>query len=329
MSLAVLGLISVLIFLVEYSLGNSFNTLIISGVLLVTLVVQLVLWIPFVGGITFLRDVPPLSFFLFSRNLPTQIQSQLGNYEPLKSAIDIQSTSPSTPLATKVVGTNEYYVIKPSSEFSSPEKAVEVEVTTMLEMSTVPETKNLPDNFQGVFWMKGNGMQEELAVMGLSTWDAKNKILTRMSGVTTWSWHDSEGGYRVAKAANEGSWDDKLGVPTGMTYFKFGDDFSNGRLWTSKSYDYSDVSWLYSLGHFSLEKGNFENGQTVYYRGCYWGGDWIEHDWGSYDLTRITTLDGTPVQPGYDEYVEHRKNLGLATLMLKGPVSTDSDKKEL
>ena len=34
--------------------------------------------------------------------------------------------SPSTPLATKVLGTNEYYVIKPSSEFSSPEKAVEL-----------------------------------------------------------------------------------------------------------------------------------------------------------------------------------------------------------
>lgn len=312
-----------------YFTGTLTRTLTISGIFLAVLVVQLVLWIPFVGNIGWLRSLPPLNLFLFSRSLPEKFQRDLGTYKPPQSVLDHKSTTPSADLATKIVGDNEYYVIKPSSEFGAPVEAVQQEVQTMLEMSTIASTKDLPDRFQGVFWMKGNGMQEELAVLGLSTWDEKNLMLTKVSSVATWSWHDSEGGYTVAKAANDGAWDNDLEGPAGMTYFKFTDDsLESGRLWTSTTYNYNDVSWLYSLGHFSLEKIKFDGAFTWWNRGCYWGGEWIEYDFGSYSLTRISKLDGTPIQPGYDEYVEYRKNLGTGTLMLKGCAPADDDKKQ-
>lgn len=312
-----------------YFTGNLTRTLTIFGIFLAVLVVQLVLWIPFVGNMGFLRSLPPLNLFLFSRSLPEKFQRQLGTYNPPQSVLDHKSTTPSANLETKIVGDNEYYMIKPSSEFGAPAEAVQQEVKTMLEMSTIPSSKNLPELFQGVFWMKGNGMAEELAVLGLSTWDEKNLMLTKVSSVATWSWHDSESGFTVAKAANDGAWDHDLQGPAGMTYFKFDDNsFASGRLWTSTTYNYNDVSWLYSMGHFSLEKIKFDGDFISWYRGCYWGGEWVEHDFGSYGLTRITKLDGTPIQPGYDEYVEYRKNLGTGTLMLKGLAPSGDDKKQ-
>merc|ERR1719174_1931303 len=274
------------------------------------------------------RVLPPLRFLLYKRDLPEQFQRQLGTFKPSATVLDHRSRPATTGLGTKVVGTNEFYVVKPSSAFASPEEAVALEVRTMLDLTTSPETKNLPEQFQGIFWMKGNGMQE-LAVLGLSSWDAENRMLTRPTSVGDWSWHDNTGGYRVAGAATEGSWNKETNAPGGMTYFKFEDDkLEQGRLWTSNSYNYDHVSWLYGLGNFSLEKSDFSGKRVNYKRGCYWAGEWLGYEWGSYSLTRITELDGTPIQPFYDEYVRYRVGLGSGTLFWKGPAPTEGETKK-
>ena len=63
----------------------------------------------------------------------------------------------------------------------------------MFKATTVPGVSDaIPEKYQGVFWMKGNGVAEELAVMHYSLYDQASRIMLVPIAPFQWAWADGK-----------------------------------------------------------------------------------------------------------------------------------------
>ena len=66
-------------------------------------------------------------------------------------------------------------------------------------------TLRLLQDLQGIFWMQGNAIPEELAAMGLRDWNEEHKVLAVPTAPGTWSWLNTTGGQCTCfSRANQG-----------------------------------------------------------------------------------------------------------------------------
>jgi len=197
-----------------------------------------------------------------------------------------------------------------------PTGSVAEQVQTMCEMllayNTVPSTMDCPQDLQGVFWMDGNAVPEELACLSYAAWDEDSGtfLLNKVNGNLSWTYLESCFGKFIA-------WFQERGEAVGMQVFQFkSPDLKEGRIWSCTTYEYQDTNWLTSLGKWTMNR--LDGPGVSFKRGCYWFhaafGDRLE--FGSYTLRKIMHTDKTPVQPAYDEFVKYMKtkNKGISMI---------------
>jgi len=200
------------------------------------------------------------------------------------------------------------------------EEAVRTMCQIMLSYNTVSTTHDCPDDLQGVFWMDGNAIPEELACLSYAAWDDANDtfLLNKVNGNLAWSYLDSRFGKFIA-------WFQERAEATGMQVFQFESrDLSEGRIWSCTSYAYQDINWLTSLGKWTMNRLDVDG--VSFKRGCYWlhaaFGERLEL--GSYTLRKIMHTDGTPLQPAYDEFVAYMKQKKGISMITEAPEDDNS-----
>jgi len=197
-----------------------------------------------------------------------------------------------------------------------PKGSVSEQVKTMCELmlayNVVPSSKECPEDLQGVFWMDGNSIPEELACLSYAAWDEQNNtfVLNKVNGNCSWTYLDSSIGRFIA-------WFQERGEASGMQVFQFkARDLKEGRIWSCTSFDYESTNWLTSLGKWTMDR--LDGPGVSFKRGCYWFhgafGDRLE--FGSYTLRKIMNTDGTPLEPAYSEFVKYMETTRKGTPMI-------------
>eukprot|EP00959_Pyramimonas_sp_CCMP1952_P245008 5120562-Pyramimonas_sp.AAC.1 len=66
----------------------------------------------------------------------------------------------------------------------------------MLAYNVVLPSTECPEDLQGVFWMDGNSIPEELACLSYAAWDEHNQtfLLNKVNGNCSWTYLDSRFG---------------------------------------------------------------------------------------------------------------------------------------
>jgi len=247
------------------------------------------------------KCLPPLSCMLTKPELT-------GKFE--------RSLPPNPPVPADLLNKKEDVKLK-GMTWWRPIGNVPQQVKTMCDLllahNTISTTQACPEDLQGVFWMDGNKIPEELACLSYADWDEKNQtfLLNKVNGNCSWTYLDSGFGKFIA-------WFQERGEAVGMMAFQFkARDLKEGRIWTLMSDNYEDTNWLTSLGKWTMDR--LEGPGVNFKRGCYWFhaafGDRLEM--GSYTLRKIMHTDVTPVQPAYDNFVTYmetsNKGLGMIT----------------
>jgi len=194
----------------------------------------------------------------------------------------------------------------------------------MLAYNVVSTTAKVPVELQGVFWMDGNAIPEELACLTYASTDSQGStfLVPKVNGTLSWSYLDSSFGHFLA-------WFQEKGESTGMQVFAFPSPaVQNGRIWSCTSFNYADINWLTSLGLWSMER--LPGPGVDYKRGCYWFHNVVgkRMEFGSYNLRKIMHADGSPVQPAYDDFVRYMEttNKDLKMIMEAPPPNPEGEK---
>jgi len=189
----------------------------------------------------------------------------------------------------------------------------------MLAYNTVSTTLENPEDLQGVFWMDGNRIPEELCCLSYASSSEKDGryLLSKVNGVQSWTYLDSPFGKFIA-------WFQEGGETSGMQVFSFeGRQAQEGRIWSCTTFDYEDINWLTSLGEWTMER--LPGPGVTFKRGCYWFNRVFGRcaEFGSYNLRKIMHSDGSPVEPAYGEFVKYMEttNKGLSLLMETEPTA--------
>jgi len=211
--------------------------------------------------------------------------------------------------------------------------------------------EKMPEKMQGVFWMKGNGVPEELTVLHYGGYWAEENLMVQVQAPFTWAWpagrpHNAPY-FGVLYSNDESAGMSWAGgftqlAPT-MTY-KFSDrclgDYckaSNQRRGSSMTYAYMQthihgyVSEAMDLGKmaantlglgslgvlqgaFTLQEMPDSVNGSHWKRTCHWGlgvANCAFAEFGSYDLVKIVGPDGQPLQPQYNEFIEYMGDVPL------------------
>lgn len=261
---------------------------------------------------------------LFGVRLPPL--SCMVNKPPLSGAFDRASLPPHPPVPEKLLNEKEdvksygldYYRTKGDAT-----EAVKTTCEIMLAYNTIPSTLECPDDLQGIFWMDGNKVPEELVCLSYASWDSDKTLLTKVNGTLAWSYLDSSIGRFI-------SWFQEKAESSGMQYCQFeGSDLKEGRFYAATTYKYEDFNWLSSIAEFSMER--LDEPGVNYKRGCYWFNTVFGRrlDVGSYTLRKIMHTDKTPVQPAYDDFVKYMASKkGIGQLMEAPPTGPDGEPVE-
>eukprot|EP00445_Apocalathium_hangoei_P002947 CAMPEP_0203858088 /NCGR_PEP_ID=MMETSP0359-20131031/11087_1 /ASSEMBLY_ACC=CAM_ASM_000338 /TAXON_ID=268821 /ORGANISM="Scrippsiella Hangoei, Strain SHTV-5" /LENGTH=349 /DNA_ID=CAMNT_0050774841 /DNA_START=3 /DNA_END=1052 /DNA_ORIENTATION=- len=205
--------------------------------------------------------------------------------------------------------------------------------------------EKMPKKMRGIYWMKGNGVSEELTILHYGQWFPEHERMIVPFAPFTWAWP----GGRPRDA------------PMGGAFYS--GDFTSGLLAASVmingglvfSYKYStcegsycrrtndDMAFAYMqvaafgnmtqavglellvseltgglfpevgpAGAFTLEEMPGSEDGSVWKRTCFWGfGSCAFMEFGSYDLVKIVGEHGEPVQPHYDEFIEYMGEVPL------------------
>eukprot|EP00449_Zooxanthella_nutricula_P049104 CAMPEP_0198605818 /NCGR_PEP_ID=MMETSP1462-20131121/154583_1 /TAXON_ID=1333877 /ORGANISM="Brandtodinium nutriculum, Strain RCC3387" /LENGTH=307 /DNA_ID=CAMNT_0044337621 /DNA_START=213 /DNA_END=1136 /DNA_ORIENTATION=- len=197
---------------------------------------------------------------------------------------------------------------------------VETVCKIMLAYNTVSTTLDSPEDLQGVFWMEGNKVPEELACLSYaaSTEQDGKYLFNRVNGVNSWTYLDSPLGKLVA-------WFQERGPVKGMLVLSFKSrQAKDGMIRPCESFDYQDIHWgmLLGLGEFTVER--LEGPGVDFKRGCYWlPSIFGRHaDFGSYKLRKIMHTDGSPVQPAYGDFMKYMETKHKGVNMIMSTVPT-------
>jgi hypothetical protein len=265
-------------------------------------------------------SLPPLSFMQYKATIPERMAVDLGPVDLYKNntAIfkgdfsmitdEIQSKFKILRAPGKAEDTDVLFWQLPWRGVKTVADDAETISKLMLQATSGPWTKDIPDDLQGVFWMDGNAISEELAVMNMAQWNSANNSAIRPISPAGWSWLDIAG-QNIVKATN----------PEGrekMQLFWFETSaLTTGRIWTMLDNLLSSVRPTAKIGRWSMER--LPGPGVNFYRGCYWV-NLVE--FGSYKLRKIMHTDGTKIQPAFDDYVHYRKTkqAGKGTVLFKG-----------
>jgi len=204
--------------------------------------------------------------------------------------------------------------------------------------------ETVPDELRGVFWMKGNGIGEELTVFQNSLWVEAEQTLLVPIAPYSWGWPAGtpkgapHGG--VIYSVTEAGALVLTGNGTGSTFsYKFG-PCPSGKECTegSNNLTYANLQvhphgdlreYAVNLAHmipglpeplFKHIQGQFDVEEypdaepkgSRFYRRCRWGpGSCSCLEFGSYDLVKILNGDGSPLEPYYTEFLDYMGDVPL------------------
>jgi len=197
--------------------------------------------------------------------------------------------------------------------------------------------ERVPEPLKGVFWMKGNAVPEELAVLQFGQWFPEERVYMTSVGPYNWAWplgtpaNAPTGGALYSEEAAMGA----MGMmtdgavtlsfkfqncPASAKYCEAGEgDFSYASMQAqtilTNFSQHMDVGGTANVllpeplkiitGDYTLQQISKEPG-AQWKRTCYWGigaCKWFEM--GSYDLTKVIDADGQPFEPHYSEFLEY------------------------
>merc|ERR1712187_118775 len=218
----------------------------------------------------------------------------------------------------------------------------------MYEATKVPGVfERVPEELRGVFWMKGNGIGEELCVLQYMEFDENYGQMLVPLAPFSWAWAGGipkdapGGGFMYTRAQVEssavmlvqrGAVGNVEGAPISYLFDWRKDGLNHADLFAS----YVDMrvnmldGWgylRYGFGRMAgaigsaccacavtqtftmeaLEPNSWNRG--IWFGGC--GCDCIE--FGSYNLRRILDADGNPVDGNWDEFLEYMGDVPLLT----------------
>lgn len=195
--------------------------------------------------------------------------------------------------------------------------------------------ERVPQKLRGVFWMKGNGVPEELTVLQYGLWSETSLAYLVPAAPFMWSWPK----WKPAKAPFSGS----LYTPY-FTYFSAVQLTQNKTFWG----DYPPPTFSYVWDSPSLTNAQLQvhpgddlakdminlNAMSAGYGPSWATGDFklIEEipdgvqwkrdikwgvggcrciDFGAYTLVKVIDGNGAPVQPNYDEFIDYMGDVPL------------------
>jgi len=225
-----------------------------------------------------------------------------------------------------------------------PDKALEL----LYHCTKVPGNwEKVPEKLKGVFWMKGNGMGEELAVLQNGQYFEDEMIYVSPFSPFMWAWswgtprHAPGFGYFYSKDKVKEQayslvslrptfsykWEQCPGRP--WMVWPFGVPGSRCDSDTSPSANSMTYGTLHSHVMGDLKTVSQPEFYTVeempkevvpgskYYRGIYYGTDWMGQckvvAGGSYELTKVIDEKGEPLEPYYSQFIQY---MGDSKLLL-------------
>eukprot|EP00929_Paragymnodinium_shiwhaense_P052639 TRINITY_DN26373_c0_g1_i10.p1 TRINITY_DN26373_c0_g1~~TRINITY_DN26373_c0_g1_i10.p1 ORF type:complete len:398 (+),score=41.55 TRINITY_DN26373_c0_g1_i10:91-1194(+) len=196
----------------------------------------------------------------------------------------------------------------------------------------------VPEQFRGVFWMKGNGVGEEIAVLQNGEFFEEAHTMLVPLSPFSWAWPSGE----PDKAPYAGSMynralvEQSAGVlvrggdakdPPASFSFKFsGEDLTEASLQVAYADitkdilgggavpDAPDSVASIRVSRFTVEKlpSDSKEPGSSWKRGCFWGiGACMFHEFGSYNLVKVIKGNGEPNEPYYSEFLKYMGDTGL------------------
>mmetsp|Transcript_9705 Transcript_9705/g.25821 ORF Transcript_9705/g.25821 Transcript_9705/m.25821 type:complete len:250 (+) Transcript_9705:2-751(+) len=222
----------------------------------------------------------------------------------------------------------------------------------------------MPKKMRGMYWMKGNGIPEELTITHYGQWFPEHEQMIVPFAPFMWAWP----GGRPKNAPFGGamySQDFTAGLASAMPMIIGGVVFSykystcEGRYCRRDPPTNDDMAFAYMqvgtfgnmtqaddlgtglmvsamsggltlpglTGAFTLEEMPGSEDGSLWKRTCYWGtGSCASTEFGSYDLTKIVDEHGEPMQPHYDEFIKY---MGEVPLMVWAGWADEQAKKDV
>mmetsp|Transcript_74251 Transcript_74251/g.194729 ORF Transcript_74251/g.194729 Transcript_74251/m.194729 type:complete len:378 (+) Transcript_74251:66-1199(+) len=216
--------------------------------------------------------------------------------------------------------------------------------------------EHVPEPLRGVFWMRGNAVPEELAVLQFGQWFPEERVYMTSVGPYNWAWplgtpaNAPTGGALYSEEAAMGA----MGMmtdgavtlsfkfqncPASAKYCEAGEgDFSYASMQAqtilTNFSQHMDVGGTANVllpeplkiitGDYTLQQISKEPG-AQWKRTCYWGigaCKWFEM--GSYDLTKVIDADGQPFEPHYSEFLEY---MGEVPIMMMTGINATSQEQ--
>jgi len=199
--------------------------------------------------------------------------------------------------------------------------------------------EEIPEPLRGVFWMKDNGVGEELVVIQWGKWYEKEKVLLTPMAPFMWGWPDGIpknapfGGFMYGPQTTVTGARVLLGTGKpppdengpGSLSFKFNSDLTYGTLqghFDDVREDTVDVGTFLPFcpccsclrGLFTVELLESESPEpgSRWKRGIWWGpGNFTAIEFGSYTLTKVMKGNGEPNEPYYSEFLEYMGDVRL------------------
>lgn len=199
--------------------------------------------------------------------------------------------------------------------------------------------ENVPERLRGVFWMKGNGVGEELMVLQYGRWFEKEKILITPMAPFMWAWPAGKPADAPYWGALYGQTTTMVGArilcgtglprpPSPATYsLKFsGEDLTYAVIQAGHDLTQDMVnvgslippcSCLTCLrGKFTLElqPSTLQEPGSHWKRGIWWGpGTCTFCPFGGYNFVKVIRGDGEPNEPYYSEFLKYMDEIKLFT----------------
>lgn len=200
--------------------------------------------------------------------------------------------------------------------------------------------ERVPEVLRGVFWMKGNAISEELAVLQYGQWVEEDLTMLTPFAPFMWAWADGrpQGAPYLGHFYREEKRDQAAyGMPSVRPSYslKFqpcpgsarlpppvalpghvcgrghqGANASELAYATLQSHTFGDLRRISQEETYSIEamSGEAQRG-SKWYRGIYGGPSWLGGckciSIGSYELTKIVDGSGQPLEPYYSEFVKY------------------------
>jgi len=195
--------------------------------------------------------------------------------------------------------------------------------------------ENVPEKLRGVFWMRGNGVPEEVAVLQYGLWSETSLMYLVPSSPFSWSWpkgkpakapyggnlYTPDSTYFSAMKLTEGQTGEGVPPPPTFSYGWSSPSLTNALLQVHPGDNLLDelinlhaltdgIGPSWGTGEFRLIEDTPDGIQ--WNRDIRWGiGGCQCLDFGGYNLVKIIDGNGATVQPNYDEFIDYMGDVPL------------------